>query len=835
MARVAGVHATSVEQRPCVRGRYLYVGDHKLYVRGVTYGPFAPDPVTGEVYDPEVVDRDFGAMAENGLNAIRVYTVPPRWLLDAAQRHGLLVMVDIPWEQHVTFLDEPGRARSIERRLREGVRACAGHPAVLCYAIGNEIPASIVRWYGRRRIIGHLHRLYQAAKHEDPEGLVTYVNFPTTEYLGLPFLDFVCFNVYLEDRERLAAYLARLQNLAGDLPVVMAEIGLDSRRHGEERQAHVLDWQVRTAFAHGCAGAFVFSWTDEWHRGGYDIEDWDFGLTTRDRRAKPALAAVVAAFAEVPLPPRVTGPSVSVVVCTYNDAATLPACLDGLAEQTYPDYEVIVVNDGSTDQTGDIARRYDVRLIETENRGLGRARNTGLASARGEIVAFVDGDARPDPEWLSFLVAHFERGEDAAVGGPNLPWPDASPAAQAAATAPGGPTHVLLSDEEAEHIPGCNMAFRREVFEEIGGFDPQFRTAGDDVDVCWRLREHGFRIGFSNAAVVWHHRRDTIRAYLAQQRGYGEAEGLLERKWPQKYSPAGHPVWTGRLYGNGSAQYHGQRRWRVYYGVWGTNLFQSIYQPADRFLSALPLMPEYYLLLAALLGLSLSGLLWTPLLAAVPLLGLAVAASLVDAALGAARAPAVASAVSARTRLRMGALVTALYILQPLARLYGRLRLGLSPFRRRGPTGLVVPIPRTASTWSEAWAAPDERLASIEQHLRRQGAIVRRGGEFGRWELEVLSGPLGAVRMRMAVEEHGAGRQLMRFRSWPRPSRGGLVIVLLLAGLAAAAGLDGAVGACVLLAAGALIILLRIVQECATAAATLTAALRTTPGAGDPV
>ena len=102
----------------------------------------------------------------------------------------------------------------------------------------------------------------------------------------LPFVDFVAFNVYLESREQLAAYLARLQNLAGERPLLLAEVGLDSRRNGEEAQAATLKWQIETIFEGGCAGAFVFAWTDEWHRGGYDIEDWDFGLTTRDRRAK---------------------------------------------------------------------------------------------------------------------------------------------------------------------------------------------------------------------------------------------------------------------------------------------------------------------------------------------------------------------------------------------------------------------------------------------------------------------------------------------------------------------------------------------------------------------
>ena len=118
--------------------------------------------------------------------------------------------------------------------MREGVRACAGHPAVLAYAVGNEIPASIVRWHGRRRVERFLERLYRAAKSEDPDALVTYVNYPSTEYLHLPFVDLLCFNVFLEAEEKLEAYLARLQHLAGDRPLLITELGLDSRRHGED-------------------------------------------------------------------------------------------------------------------------------------------------------------------------------------------------------------------------------------------------------------------------------------------------------------------------------------------------------------------------------------------------------------------------------------------------------------------------------------------------------------------------------------------------------------------------------------------------------------------------
>jgi hypothetical protein len=293
-----------------------------------------------------------------GVNSVRTYTVPPVWLLDLAQENDLRVMVGLPWEQHITFLTSSSRAAAIERQLAENVRSCAGHPAILAFTIGNEIPAPIVRWHGKSNIESFLSRLYHAAKAVDPSALVTYVNYPTTEYLQLPFLDFFSFNVYLESRDVLARYLAHLHIVAGNQPVVMAEIGLDSRQNGLERQAQALDWQIRESFASGCAGAFAFSWTDEWHRGGHDIEDWDFGLVTRDRAAKPALASVSRAFAETPFPETELVPSFSVIVCSYNGSCTIGETLVHIERLNYPNFEVIVVDDGSTDTTAEIAAHW---------------------------------------------------------------------------------------------------------------------------------------------------------------------------------------------------------------------------------------------------------------------------------------------------------------------------------------------------------------------------------------------------------------------------------------------------------------------------------------------
>ena len=141
--------------------------------------------------------------------------------------------------------------------------------------------------------------------------------------------------------------------------------------------------------------------------------------------------------------------------------------------------------------------------------------------------------ASPIRTGSTYLVAKMEASDLVACGGPNFPPPEDSLVPAAVAVSPGGPTHVLLRDDVAEHIAGCNMAFRRDVLLRLGGFDPVYRAAGDDVDICWRFQDAGYTIGFSPAAVVWHFRRNTVRglyrpaARLRQGRGAGLFEASL--------------------------------------------------------------------------------------------------------------------------------------------------------------------------------------------------------------------------------------------------------------------------------------------------------------------
>jgi glycosyltransferase involved in cell wall biosynthesis len=804
------------------KGKFLFDGEEKFYIKGVTYGTFKPQPTGDQYPESSVIENDFRLMADRGINCVRTYTIPTRQLLDIALKYGLKIMAGLPWEQHITFLDTEERKKDIIRRIQEGVLLCREHPAVFCFAIGNEIPAPIVRWYGKEKIEDFLEKLFKAVKAVDPSCLVTYVNFPTTEYLDLSFLDFYCFNVYLETPQKLSAYLSRLHNLAGNKPLVLAEIGLDSLRNGTALQAETLAWQIETVFAGGSAGMFVFAWTDEWWRGGFDIEDWDFGLVDRHRNPKPALYAVSEALLSIPFSDEEM-PFITVVVCSYNGAATIGNCISTLLQLDYPEYEIIVVNDGSTDNTAEIVKEYPVQLISTTNCGLSSARNTGLYHAKGEIVAYIDDDAYPDLQWLKYLAFSYKKSIHAGIGGPNIAPGEDGPIAKCVANAPGGPVHVLLSDEVAEHIPGCNMSFRTHVLKEAGGFDPVYRSAGDDVDICWRIQALGHTIGFNPGAVVWHHRRNSLKAYWNQQKGYGKAEAQLEAKWPEKYNGMGHLAWSGRIYGNGFTLPIKFRKDKIFYGTWGTALFQSIYQPANGFLAAIPLMPEWYLFILLLALVASMGGLWAPLLWLWPLWIASIAVVFIQAFISASDNVSLQSPQKANIKYKV--LIIALHLVQPLARLYGRLAHGLTPWRKRGAglnlSFLFVFRPQHFSHWSEEWRSTEDWLGATEKALKDLKVGAKRGGDFDKWDLQVKNGLFTAGRCLLVIEEHGGGKQYLKLRCWLRYSTNGILLFCLLAALVVGSALDSEWIVSLITGTGLLLMLSRYVLESAVCMNTL--------------
>ena len=349
---------------------------------------------------------------------------------------------------------------------------------------------------------------------------------------------------------------------------------------------------------------------------------------------------------------------------------------------------------------------------------------------------------------------------------------------------------VLITDELAEHIPGCNMAFRRAALAAIDGFDARYRAAGDDVDICWRLQENGGTIGFSPAALVWHHRRNSVEMYWRQQKGYGKAEALLAEKWPGRYNRLGHLYWHGRIYGNGLTLPLFQPK-RVYHGLWGGAPFQSLYQGTPPTAAYYPLMPEWFLLLGVLLYVALLGFSWSPLGYALPLAILAVVPVLAQAGLSALHGSFMRGNRSRKERLRQWAMTAGMHIMQPLARLWGRIQHGLTPWRSAAGEGHRVPWPKQLAVWTMRWNTPESRLEAVIDALKQAGCTLTFSGPYDRWDFEVHGGALGSARALMSVEDHGAGNQYIRIRvvpRWPVPLVIGVALPLIGAIGAAVAG-----------------------------------------------
>lgn len=559
--------AAGHEERWRTDGKFFRAGSTRVRIQAVTYGPFPGGW-------PDSFDADFQRVAAAGFNALRLFEMPCPRLLDAAWRHGLRVFGGLMWRQNADFLRAPALLSGARVSLAGSLAAIARHPALAGVFVGNEIPADLVRWMGPHRVRQAVECLIETGRAAAPHLLFAYANYPSTEYLEPENADFTAFNIYLEDPAAFRAYLKRLHHIAGDRPVVISEFGLDSRRNGLRRQAETLAWARDIAAAEECAGFTLYAWSDRWWNNGAEVLDWDFGLIDREGNPKPALAALSDAAGSPP--PAAADPSFSVIICTRNGRQRVGTCLEAVRRMRGARFETIVVDDGSTDGTADeVAERFPfVKLLRLDPCGLSAARNAGAAASNGDVLAFTDDDCEPDHEWLARLARVFRDGRFAAAGGPNLPPAPRTWEQAVVCAAPGAPSHVMLDDEEAEHLPGCNLSVTREAFDAIGGFDPRFHTAGDDVDFCWRLRDAGYRLGFAPGAFVWHWRRPSIRAFLKQQLGYGRAECLLIAKHPEKFSKRGGAKWRGFVYGGGPVRVAEDSI--IYHGPMGAAGYQAL-------------------------------------------------------------------------------------------------------------------------------------------------------------------------------------------------------------------------------------------------------------------
>ena len=226
---------------------------------------------------------------------------------------------------------------------------------------------------------------------------------------------------------------------------------------------------------------------------------------------------------------------ISIVIPAYNAAQTLPACLAALQGQTHPPGEIIVVDDGSQDQTVQAARAYGVQLLEQPHQGPAAARNLGIRQARGDIILLTDADCEPESTWVAEMTRPFADPQVAGVKG-SYRTHQQERVARLAQCEFEERYDLLERLATIDFIDTYAAAFRVTVLNEIGGFDPAFPrgVTSEDAELSYRLARAGCRLIFNRRAVVYHWHPNTWYAYLRRKIKFGYWRMIVYRLHPGK-------------------------------------------------------------------------------------------------------------------------------------------------------------------------------------------------------------------------------------------------------------------------------------------------------------
>jgi cellulose synthase/poly-beta-1,6-N-acetylglucosamine synthase-like glycosyltransferase len=224
-------------------------------------------------------------------------------------------------------------------------------------------------------------------------------------------------------------------------------------------------------------------------------------------------------------------PAISVVVPTKNSQRMIEKCLNSLTNQSYSNYEIIIVDGHSVDNTIEIVSQFPVRIVLEDGGTRASACNVGISHSRGVIVAFTDDDCIVPKGWLEKIAKHFEDPNVAVVGGPGLTPPDSDKWEK---TFGAIRTLIIKSTNElgpVERIPGCNSAYRKSALVEIGCFVEDLPTA-EETELHFRIMKSGLELVYDSELVVYHHPRVNLSKFLKQNFRYGVGKGLMLRLHP---------------------------------------------------------------------------------------------------------------------------------------------------------------------------------------------------------------------------------------------------------------------------------------------------------------
>ena len=230
-------------------------------------------------------------------------------------------------------------------------------------------------------------------------------------------------------------------------------------------------------------------------------------------------------------------PVVSVVVPTYNRKELLEGCIDSLLKQSYPKYEIIVVDDGSTDGTKKLLEKYskknpNLKFFTQENKGSYAARNLGIKNSKGEIICFTDDDCIADKDWIKNLIEGYTDDSVGGVGGKI-----ASYSPQTLLERYSGVIDLLNQEEYTKvFFMTANASYRRSVLKRVKGFDIYFRNGGD-VDIGIRVILSGYDLAYNPRAIVYHKHRATLKGLIKQKYFHGRGYSCLHKKYTKNFNP----------------------------------------------------------------------------------------------------------------------------------------------------------------------------------------------------------------------------------------------------------------------------------------------------------
>ena len=724
--------------------------------------------------------------------------------LDLAAQSGLVAIVEL----RITSDELMGRRgwKSALSRIAHTAHIYSRHPALAGYIIDCEVSQDQLRAGGLENARRRIRSAIKTIKEFAPAVIVGIKVRPETRALSMLEEDFLYGEIPALTPVEIRDFVVAIHNLAEARPVL---IEFADASPGQ-------DEAVAVAFGTGAAGVVAPSVPAP------VSHDW---LGVRMLRASDLMPFVTLNGTCPPRPAKM--PMVSVVICAYNAERTMRPCLESLKKLDYPNFEVVIVDDGSRDRTAEISMDFpEFRLIRQANKGLSFARNVGMHAARGEIIAYTDSDCVVDPHWLTLMVRSMTENNFDGCGGPNYAphedgWVEASCAAS-----PGAPCHVLIAEDRAEHLAGCNMVFTKAALTKVGGFDTQFTAAGDDVDICWRMLDAGLTLGFSPAAFVWHFRRNTIKAYYGQQRGYGRAEAMLYPLYSERFNVMGQIAWRGTIPGIARTIPGGNRK-RVLWKT-ATASAQTLFDPGLTLGAVLPQTLE-----------------WTVLSAIALLISFVLGVSVIPAAAMLALGPIWALYYAWHAPLdkfhdsfmaRM--LIAYLAYTGPMVRTMTRYKTRAKAQTGRGAAESVRQRPSIdwtgraihLSYWNEEYVTRDRILERMQKLFARTGHAASVDAGWNDYDLEVRPNPWTKIELKTADEEHGGNKLKNHVLARVKLTR--IAILALAAGVlgvvvAAAAGSpELALGLGALTAAGAICVMAemlaagriayRAAEECAT-------------------